>query len=273
MTQKNRTYLKSKFETKDVPTQTDFADGFDSEFNLTDDSLDDIPDGSTYIKSENNFTDAEKTLLANQSGVNTGDETASSIAAINHGAAAKTTLVDADEITGQDSADSFSLIRTTWVNVKAFLKTYTDTLYAATLGADENYVTNAEKTVIGNTSGSNTGDQDLSGLATKEELKTVVGINEQTGTTYTLALADAGKLVRCSNAGAIALTVPLDSVVAFPVNTVITIEQQGAGVITVAGSGGVTVNAFGGFNSAGQFSGLSLIKVATDTWTQFGGVA
>jgi hypothetical protein len=31
------------------------------------------------------------------------------------------------------------------------------------MGADDNYVTDAEKTVIGNTSGTNTGDQDLSG--------------------------------------------------------------------------------------------------------------
>ena len=37
---------------------------------------------------------------------------------------------------------------------------------APALGSDDNYVTDAEKTVIGNTSGVNTGDQDLSGLLT-----------------------------------------------------------------------------------------------------------
>lgn len=58
------------------------------------------------------------------------NETATTIAAINHAAAVKAALVDADEITGQDSASSFSLIRTTWTSVKAFLKTYFDTLYA-----------------------------------------------------------------------------------------------------------------------------------------------
>lgn len=42
----------------------------------------------------------------------------------------KTSLVDADEVTGNDSAASFGQIRTTWTNVKAFLKTYFDTLYA-----------------------------------------------------------------------------------------------------------------------------------------------
>jgi len=42
---------------------------------------------------------------------------------------------------------------------------HTHTAYAAALGADDNYVTDAEKIVIGNTSGSNTGDQDISGIA------------------------------------------------------------------------------------------------------------
>ena len=65
------------------------------------------------------------------SGSNTGDETATRIAAINHGATVKSAIVDADEVTGQDSANSFSLIRTTWTSVKAFLKTYFDTIYQA----------------------------------------------------------------------------------------------------------------------------------------------
>jgi len=49
----------------------------------------------------------------------------------------------------------------------AQVKAFDSTDYAAALGADDNYVTDAEKTVIGNTSGTNTGDQDLSALAPK----------------------------------------------------------------------------------------------------------
>lgn len=79
----------------------------------------------------NAYSDSEKIVVGNTSNTNSGNETATSVAAINHGTAEKTSLVDADEITGQDSASSFSLIRTTWTNVKAFLKTYFDTLYAA----------------------------------------------------------------------------------------------------------------------------------------------
>jgi hypothetical protein len=50
------------------------------------------------------------------------------------------------------------------------LKAFDPADYAPALGADDNYVTDAEKTVIGNTSGTNTGDQDLSGLATQSDL-------------------------------------------------------------------------------------------------------
>lgn len=35
--------------------------------------MDDIPDGATYVKTENNLTDAEKTILGNTSGTNSGD--------------------------------------------------------------------------------------------------------------------------------------------------------------------------------------------------------
>lgn len=42
-------------------------------------TMDDIPDGTTYVKTENNLTDAEKTILSNTSGTNTGDETTATI--------------------------------------------------------------------------------------------------------------------------------------------------------------------------------------------------
>jgi hypothetical protein len=45
--------------------------------------------------------------------------------------------------------------------------TYTDVGAAPDLGDDDNYVTDAEKTKLSNLSGTNTGDQDLSGLVTK----------------------------------------------------------------------------------------------------------
>lgn len=46
-----------------------------------------------------------------------------------HAATLDTTPLDADEVPSLDSSASFALIRTTWTNIKAFLKTYFDTLY------------------------------------------------------------------------------------------------------------------------------------------------
>lgn len=82
-------------------------------------------------------------------GNNTGDETGARIAVLLHAASAKTTLVDADEVSGTDSAASFGLIRTTWGNVKAFLKTYFDTLYQAVLVSGTNIKTVNSNSLLG----------------------------------------------------------------------------------------------------------------------------
>lgn len=91
---------------------------------------------------------------------------------------------------------------------------------------------------------------------------------------YTLVLADAGKLVTLTNAGSKTLTVPTNASVAFPIGTTIDLAQLGAGQYTVAGAGGVTVNhaaATAKFNA--QYSVVSVIKVATDTWLLVGDLA
>lgn len=59
------------------------------------------------------------------------------------------------------------------------------------------------------------------------------GINDQSGTVYTFTAADAGKEVRCTNAAAITLTVPLEATVAFPIGQMIVVSQGGAGAVTI----------------------------------------
>ena len=90
---------------------------------------------------------------------------------------------------------------------------------------------------------------------------------------YTLVLADNGKLVEILNASANNLTVPLNSSVAFPVGSQINILQTGAGQTTVVATGGVTINGTPGLKLRAQWSAATLIKRATDTWVLVGDLA
>ncbi len=103
----------------------------------------------------------------------------------------------------------------------------------------------------------------------------VLAINAQTGTTYTLVLSDAGKLVTLSNGSAITLTVPTNASVAFAVGTVIALAQLGAGLVSVAGASGVTINGVtpGDDDLSGQWATASLTKLDTNTWLLSGGLA
>lgn len=95
--------------------------------------------------------------------------------------------------------------------------------------------------------------------------------NAQTGTTYTLVLTDAGKMVTMSNASANTLTVPPNADVAFPTNTRIDLLQYGAGQTTIAAGSGVTIySSVSKMKLTGQYSGATLWKKATNTWVLVG---
>lgn len=97
--------------------------------------------------------------------------------------------------------------------------------------------------------------------------------NAQTGTTYTLVLADAGKVITMSNGSAQTLTIPPNSSVAFPVNCQIDIINKGAGVTSVTGGTGVTLNGVSTGTGAldGQYKAVTIIKDAADAWIMMGG--
>lgn len=102
-------------------------------------------------------------------------------------------------------------------------------------------------------------------------LNETIPLNAQTGTTYTLAVSDAGQLVTLANASAITLTVPTNASVPFAIGTQITIAQSGAGKVTVAGAVGVTVNSADGYLSLrNQWSAATLIKTNTNNWILIG---
>jgi hypothetical protein len=104
-----------------------------------------------------------------------------------------------------------------------------------------------------------------------------LGINAQTGTTYTTVLADNGKLVTLSNASAIAVTIPLNASVNYPVGAQINMVQLGAGQVTVAGASGVTVVSTGATASTpqtrAQYSTLTAVQTSTDNWLVMGDIS
>lgn len=94
----------------------------------------------------------------------------------------------------------------------------------------------------------------------------ITGVNEQTGTTYTLVVGDATKAVRCTNSSAITITIPKHADVALPLYCVIPILQGGAGAVTIAGDTGVTVEAPNGSATTGAGDFRTLFQRNTDDW-------
>jgi hypothetical protein len=106
-----------------------------------------------------------------------------------------------------------------------------------------------------------------------------LALNAQTGTTYTFALTDNGKLVTASNASAQTYSIPTNATTAFPIGTQINIIQIGAGQVTIqaASSGTTTVSSTGATATApklrAQYSAATLIKASTDLWYVTGDIS
>jgi hypothetical protein len=99
-------------------------------------------------------------------------------------------------------------------------------------------------------------------------------VNAQTGTTYTLAAADAGVIVTMTNGSANLLTIPTNAAVPLPVGTIANVLQGGAGITSIEGDTGVTFNGVSGGTGAitARWQGVALLKVATDTWIGSGSI-
>jgi hypothetical protein len=104
-----------------------------------------------------------------------------------------------------------------------------------------------------------------------EQLGVVRAVNAQGGTSYTLVLTDAGKLVNMSNGSGNTVTVPPNSSVAFATGTWIRISQGDVGATTLVEGSGVEVGVYGdNLQLAGPFAGCIIVKVGTDNWLAFG---
>ena len=96
---------------------------------------------------------------------------------------------------------------------------------------------------------------------------TTIVTNSQSGTTYTLALTDADKVVEFTSASAVTLTVPANATVAFPVGSAIEVFRYGVGEVSVAAAAGVTIRSPGlALRINSQYSAAVLRKRATDEW-------
>jgi len=97
-----------------------------------------------------------------------------------------------------------------------------------------------------------------------------VAVNTQANPTYTTVLGDANTIVQLVNASAIALTIPSNASVPYPIGATIAFTQLDAGLVTMSGAGGVTLRSRSGLKSGGQFAMWTIIKTNTDVWSVAG---
>ena len=150
MAQQNKTTLKTYFNTGDKPTEAQFADLVDSSINPSDNNSDDLGEGTTNLY----LTAAERAKLG--------------------GIEASADVTDAANVTAAGALMDSEL--TSEADVKALDQSVVSgaspTFGTAnfTDATDKRLMTDAQEAVVNNTSGTNTGDQDLSGLALKSNV-------------------------------------------------------------------------------------------------------
>lgn len=159
----------------------------------------------------------------------------------------------------------------------AFILNTGSTLYMDADTEGGSVLTMSGGTLVRTTKASNISNDSLvSGITVEDALDTlkssinIVSVNAQSDD-YTLVLNDLGKLVDMDKATAVVLTIPKNSVVAFPIGTSISIRQKGVGQVTITPiDGDVTINNMDGLITTDQYAVAGLIKIAENTWTAFG---
>jgi hypothetical protein len=110
-------------------------------------------------------------------------------------------------------------------------------------------------------------------LEAVETFVSVQTINAQTGTTYTPVAGDMGKIVTLSNTGAITVTLPQDSDLTFATGKRVDFLVINTGMVTFAAGTGATVNGTPSLVTRAQWSAVTAIKRAANTWVVVGDLA
>lgn len=126
-------------------------------------------------------------------------------------------------------------------------------------------------------------DKDINDVAVVAALKAALGLDDAESLTdffytpvdktdnHTLELTDAWKSVTVTAATAKTVTIPLNSVVAFPLNVRLDVLRYGVGDVTIVGISGVTLHSESAMAKVGaQYAGVTLIQTAIDTWVILG---
>ena len=83
---------------------------------------------------------------------------------------------------------------------------------------------------------------------------------------YSLVVADAGKVIRVTADYPVNINVPTQGAQAFKIGDVVLVRQSGAGQVTISPSLFVTINATDSLVTRKQFSEIRLHKVAGNEW-------
>lgn len=114
--------------------------------------------------------------------------------------------------------------------------------------------------------------QDSNG--TNVSIGSVINVNTQTGTTYSLTSSDGGKIVECDNISANVISVPSNASVPFLIGTQILVTQYNTGNTSFTFSSPVVVrSANNRLKMTGQYSAATLVKRGTDEWYLFGDIS
>jgi hypothetical protein len=176
-------------------------------------------------------------------------------------------------------ADATSQVNALLTGAPAALNTLDE--LAAALGDDANFASTvttnlalkaplASPTFTGTVTVAAAGVAFTDGTQTKEGVPSRTPIIQKTAA-YTLSsLTERDNLIEVSSASAVAVTIPADATVNYPIGTSVDILQSGTGQVSIAGAGGVTVNATPGLKLRTQWSSATLLKRAANTWIVMG---